>query len=122
MSPAAELTFIHATDFPAPEDALVGGYEIVLESGEKLVVPLHYGQQTRALTDDRPLRDKRASLAWQWTTPKGRVSLFALTTPLSREQEVKRIRFYAVHEEATPLLVALTGVSTIAAAVATETP
>ncbi len=118
---AAKLTFVHATGFLAPEDALVGGYELVLGNGEKLVVPLHYGQQTRALTDNRPLRDRRASFAWHWTTPRGRVNLVAFSVSLPQEQRVERIRFYAAHEEATPLLVAMTGVST-AAPVVPEAP
>lgn len=108
---AMELTFIHATGFPVPDETTVGGYEIRLADGEDLTIPLRYGQNLRALTDDRPLRDSRASVAWRWTTQKGTVMLIALTVPLPSEQEVKDIRFFTVHDEATPLLAAVTGIS-----------
>lgn len=110
---ATELTFIHATDIPAAEDALVGGYEISLEGDRKVTVPLYYGQQIRALTDNQPLRDARASFAWKWKTTKGAVALNALTVPLEGESVVQKIRFYSAHEEVAPLLVALTGVSSV---------
>ncbi|MCS7187190.1 MAG: beta-N-acetylhexosaminidase [Armatimonadetes bacterium] len=114
--PALELTFIHATDIPAPENELIGGYEISLEGDRKVTVPLHYGQQIRALTDDQPLRDARASLAWRWRTAKGIVSLNALTIPFGSETTVQKIRFYSTHEEASPLLVAITGASSVSIA------
>ncbi len=108
---AMELTFVHATGFPVPDETVVGGYEIWLADGERLTVPLRYGQNLRALTDDRPLRDLRASIAWRWMTPKGTIALNALTVPLPSEKEVNSVRFYAAHDEATPLLAALTGIS-----------
>lgn len=113
--PAIELTFIHATDIPTSENAHVGGYQISLDGGREISVPLHYGQQIRALTDDQPLRDTRASLAWSWRTEKGRVSLSALRVSLENETVVQKIRFYSAHEEASPLLVAITGVSSVPA-------
>ena len=109
--PATELTFIHATGFAAPEEAIVGGYELRLEDGETVTVPLYYGRQVRAVTDERPLRDPRASPAWRLTTPKGSIHLTAFTLPLEGERVVRQIRFYAAHEEAMPLLVAVTGVT-----------
>lgn len=111
--PTIELTFIHATDIPTAENTLVGGYEISLEGNRKVVMPLHYGQQIRALTDDQPLRDMRASLAWKWRTARGTVSLNALTVSLESETIIQKIRFYSTHEEASPLLVAITGVSSV---------
>lgn len=111
--PAVELTFIHATDIPVPENAFVGGYEISLDGDRKITVPLQYGQQIRALTDNQPLRDARASFAWRWRTSKGTLSLNALTVSLENETVVHKIRFYSSHEEAAPLLVAITGVSSV---------
>ncbi len=113
----SELTFIHATGFRAPEDALIGSYELELANGDRLTVPLRYGQQLRALTDDRLLRDERAAAAWWWNTPKGRVTLYALTVPLDGDQQIRRLRFTAIHEEAAPLLVALTGLSPVSTTV-----
>lgn len=109
--PATEITFVHATDIPVEENTLVGGYEILLEGDRKVAIPLRYGQQIRALTDDRPLQDLRASFAWRWKTAKGTVSLNALTVSLDSESVVQKIRFYSTSEEAAPLLVAVTGVS-----------
>lgn len=114
--PTIELTFIHATDIPAAENTVVGGYEILLESGKEVTVPLQYGQQIRALTDEQPLKDMRATFAWRWRTAKGTVSLNALTVPLEGESVVQKIRFYSAQEEAAPLLVAITGVSSISVA------
>ncbi|MCS7265137.1 MAG: beta-N-acetylhexosaminidase [Armatimonadetes bacterium] len=111
--PTTELTFIHATDIPAPENANIGGYEISFENGEKFTVALHYGYQIRALTDDRPLQDIRASFAWKWKTTKGNISLNALTIPFESETTIQKIRFYSNHEEASPLLFAITGVSSV---------
>jgi hypothetical protein len=111
--PASEITFIHATDIRVADDSLVGGYEILLEGGEKVDVRLKYGHQIRALTDLQPLKDARASFAWSWTTTKGKVSLTALTIPLEAERIIQRIRFYSVNSEAAPMLVAVTGVSSV---------
>jgi len=111
--PAVELTFIHATDIPVPENASIGGYEISLDGDRKITVPLQYGQQIRALTDNQPLRDARASFAWMWRTSKGTLSLNALTVSLENETVVQKIRFYSSHEEAAPMLVAITGVSSV---------
>lgn len=113
---ASELTFVHATDIPESENTLVGGYEILLDGNRKITLPLHYGQQIRALTDDRPLRDMRALFAWKWRTAKGTVSLNALTVSLESETTVQKIRFYSVCGEAAPLLVAITGVSSVSVA------
>jgi len=57
------------------------------------------------------LQDLRASFAWRWKTAKGTVSLNALTVSLDSESVVQKIRFYSTSEEAAPLLVAVTGVS-----------
>jgi hypothetical protein len=65
------------------------------------------------LTDLQPLKDARASFAWSWTTTKGKVSLTALTVPLEAERTIQRIRFYSVNSEAAPMLVAVTGVSSV---------
>jgi hypothetical protein len=111
--PASEITFIHATDIRVADDSLVGGYEILLEGGEKVDVRLQYGHQIRALTDLQPLKDARASFAWSWTTTKGKVSLTALTVPLEAERTIQRIRFYSANSEAAPMLVAVTGVSSV---------
>ncbi len=113
--PAVKLTFIHATDIPVEENSLVGGYEILLTGKRKITVPLHYGQQIRALADEKPLQDKRASSAWRWKTAKGTVALNALTVDFNGETVVQNIRFYSTGGEASPLLVAITGVSPVSA-------
>ncbi len=114
--PAIEITFIHGADVPVSEDTLVGGYEISLDGDRKVTVPLRYGQQIRAITDHQPLRDRRASFAWSWRTEKGRISFNALTIPLESETVVQKIRFYSAREEVSPLLVAITGVSSVSVA------
>ncbi|GBD00039.1 Beta-hexosaminidase [bacterium HR17] len=108
---ATELTFIHATGFIVPDRVVVGGYELVLDNGEKIKVPLLYGAQLRALTDTRPLRDPNAATAWRWTTSRGTITLSALTVTLPENSNLQRVKFYAADGEATPLLVAVTGVS-----------
>lgn len=114
--PAIEIIFIHGADVPVSEDTLVGGYEISLDGDRKVIVPLHYGRQIRAITDHQPLRDRRASFAWSWRTEKGRISFNALTVPLESETVVQKIRFYSAREEVSPLLVAITGVSSVSVA------
>lgn len=109
--PAVELTFIHATDVPVPEETVIGGYEVLLDSGEKVNIELRYGHQIRALNDDRSLRDPKASFAWRWTTAKGKIALTAFNFSLDSERVVQQIRFYSANGEAAPLLVALTGTS-----------
>lgn len=112
---ASELNFIHSTDIQTEENALIGGYEILLEGDRKIAVPIRYGQQIRALKDNRPLSDMKASIAWIWKTAVGNVSLNALTVSLESETVVQKIRFYSVHEESSPLLFAVTGVSSLTA-------
>lgn len=117
---ASELTFVHATDVPIADNSLVSGYEILFEGGRKVDIQLRYGQQIRALNDTLPLKDPKASFAWSWTTAKGKVSLTALTIPFDAERVIQRIRFYSSQSEAAPLLVAITGISSVS--ISTEMP
>ena len=118
--PADTLTFLHATAFAVPDGTTVGGYELLLDDGRKVTIPLVYGRHLRALTDDRPLRDPDAAILWRWATPSGSVVLSALNVAIKERDEgrgtgsegtsVRQIRFYATSDEASPFLVAITGV------------
>jgi len=112
--PADTLTFLHATAFVVPDGTTVGGYELTLEDGKKITVPLVYGHHLRSLTDDRPLTAPDATPALRWETPNGSVVLSALKVAVGKGDEettVRQVRFYAASEEASPLLVAIRGLS-----------
>lgn len=117
--PADTLTFLHATAFVVPDGTTVGGYELTLDDGRKVTVPLVYGRHLRALTDDRPLSDPDAAVFERWTTPSGPAVLSALNVAITERDSgrqtanggatVRQIRFYAA-SEASPLLIAITGI------------
>lgn len=104
---AKELAFLQATGYAVDTGTRVAHYTVIYTDGQKIEIPLRYGEQIRALDDGDSTGYAATPIAWnngnaltlrlfRWTNPRPRVA-------------ITRIEFRADHPYAGPILFSLTG-------------
>jgi len=112
--PAARLAFVHTTAWPVPKLTVVGSYEVQYVDGSSATVPLTYGENIHAW-DDETATDTE-SLLWTGTTVGGvPVSVGSATwqNP-APDKAIDKLVFRSAGTEASPVLLAVTGVASAA--------
>ena len=110
-SKAKQLWFLHTTAYPDGPDRRVGSYTVRYSDGSSETIPLVYGQNIMAWTDNRPTLDYQS--AWRGQAKSGRpIRLRALPWNNPHpDREIASIDFDGYPgNSAAPVLFAITAI------------
>lgn len=108
---AQRLFFVHTTAWPVFKGQRVGNYDVVYVDGAVVSVPLVYGVNIHAWDDSTPSTSE--TQLWADTTLSGvpvSVGLFEWVNP-HPHRVIERVVFRSAGTEASPVLLAVTGVN-----------
>jgi len=107
---ADHLVFVHTTAWPVPKGTEVGSYRVCYADESVETISLLYGDNIRAWDDQTASQSE--SLVWSGTTLGGvpiSIGSFRWKNPHPKRQ-IERLEFISTGTEASPVLLALTGV------------
>jgi len=109
--PAQRLFFVHTTAWPVPKGRHVGSYEVHYSDGTLVVVPLRYGVNIHAWDDATP--PTKETQVWADTTLAGVPVSLGMFEWVNQHPHrvIDKIVFRSADTEASPVLLAVTGVS-----------